>query len=123
MVAGLVSGALVPAFMVRLVNQYIVYSARKRWLAVAAYALKDLGRVTRAGGLSERYDHYKMIKTIVCLASLAVLAFEVPAHGRLTFVCPGGFVPSGPEKGAPMGINAKQNMTCRQVRRAIARGS
>ena len=68
-----------------------------------------------------------MIKAVAIIAPLLVLAVAVPAQARLTFVCRGGppqehTLPSGPERGAPMGINAKRDMACRQVHRAVARG-
>jgi hypothetical protein len=66
---------------------------------------------------------FDRMKTIAILSALAGLAFAPPAQARLTFVCPGGVLPNGPEKGAPMGINAKHNMTCGQVRHAIAQGT
>lgn len=67
----------------------------------------------------------------VAFAALTVVGCFVPASTSVAAaahqayalpVCPGGTVPSGPEKGAPMVIRARHNMTCGQVRRAIRRG-
>jgi hypothetical protein len=51
--------------------------------------------------------------------------FTTPTHEPPTnhLVCRGGFVPKGPERGAPMGIFAKHGMTCKQVHRSINRGT
>lgn len=54
-------------------------------------------------------------------ASVALTATAALAHGR-TVVCPGPYLPNGPEKGAPYGVTRKDHMSCRAARRAVRRG-
>ncbi len=48
MLTALLSGAFLIAFTAVLVNAYLSFAAMQRWLPVAAAALEDLGRVSRA---------------------------------------------------------------------------
>lgn len=44
------------------------------------------------------------MKYVLLLTTVAFLALAPSSHATLTFVCPGGYVPDGPQQGAPMGI-------------------
>jgi hypothetical protein len=66
------------------------------------------------------------VATLAVLGCFVLASTSVAASAHQAYalpVCPAGTVPSGPEKGAPMVIRAKHNMTCGQVRRAIKRGT
>src|SRR5436309_12120620 len=57
---------------------------------------------------------------IVPLLGLLTPQSQAAGHRR---VCPGTEIPSGPERGAPMNIWGKHNMTCQRISRAIRQGS